>query len=233
MNRVYRDPAPDAPRGPVTGVHPRAERPREEPAELVSVRGLLCELRPGERHDTTGPLAWSPLTHEPTHEEPRQGALARRIRVQTSVGPSDGPRDAFAALASVSPGVEADARIREIAREGGDEAALTLAWLQRAGTVADGFPALCVAAAVALAPAALAARWDGRSAAVARERRRQWGLDAIRYALRWWRGERPVCCAEHEDCEGAASGAGCGRRAARCQRPETVRARGPRCRRCA
>jgi hypothetical protein len=220
MNRVYRADvtAADLPRRPLP------ERQRAEAAELVEVRGLLCELRPGERHDPAGPLSWSPLTHAPEHHEPPQGALARRIRVQTSVGPSDGPKDAFASLASVSPGVESDAR---------EEPARVLTWLQRSGTVADGLPALCVAAAVALAPAELAERWARLGAVVATERRRQWGLSVLLYALRWWRGERPVCCSWDEDCEGVASGAGCWEVAARCQRPETMRVRGPRCRRCA
>ena len=96
MQRVYRAVESDteAPR------RPQNERPRAEAAELVEVRALLCELRPGGGADTNGPLGWSPLAPEPRHTEPPQGALARRIRVQTSVGPSDGPRDAFAAGAT-------------------------------------------------------------------------------------------------------------------------------------
>lgn len=237
--RVYRDPAPLAPASPRTGTH-RVVR-GEELRELVDLRGLLCELRPGERHDTTGPLAWSPLAHAPEHREPPQGALARRIRVQTSVGPSDGPKEAFASLASVSPGVESDARVRAVAAEGGEEPARTLTWLQRSGTVVDGLPALCVAAAVALAPEPLVERWAKLSATLATERRRQWGLAAVLYALRWWRGERPVCCAQGADCatgfwalsELWAWGAECREVAARCLRPEKVRVKGSRCGRCA
>lgn len=228
--RVYR--LSEATLEPSTGGRPRALLTREEPAELVAVRGLLCELRPGETRDPHGPLAWSPMDRPPTHTEPRQGALAQRIRVQKSADPSPVPKDAFAGAAPVSPGVEIDALIRELADAGGVDAAAVLTWLQRSGTVADGLPALCVAVADALAPEALRARWSSRGAALSTERRRQWGLDAVLYAARWWHGERPVCWAQGAACDGVAWGAGCREVAARCQRPETIRARGPRCRRC-
>lgn len=226
MNRVYR--ATDDTEAPR---RPQAERPRAEAAELVEVRALLCELRPGGGADAGGPLGWSPLAPEPRHEEPRQGALARRIRVQTSVGPSDGPRDAFAADAGVTRGVEVDRAIRAVAWAGGEEPARTLTWLQRCGTLAEGLAALYVAAGHALATLEQQARWASRPATLADEARRQRGREAVLYALRWWRGERPVCCAQGADCDGVAWGAECREVAARCQRPETVRVKGPRCRR--
>ena len=229
MQRVYRAVESDteAPR------RPQNERPRAEAAELVEVRALLCELRPGGGADTNGPLGWSPLAPEPRHTEPPQGALARRIRVQTSVGPSDGPRDAFAADAGVTRGVEVDRAIRAVAWAGGEEPARTLTWLQRCGTLAEGLAALYVAAGHALATVEQQARWASRPATLADEARRQRGREAVLYALRWWRGERPVCCAQTLECDGAGSGAECREVAARCQRPEAMRARGPRCRRCA
>ena len=233
MQRVYRAVESDteAPR------RPQNERPRAEAAELVEVRALLCELRPGGGADTNGPLGWSPLAPEPRHTEPPQGALARRIRVQTSVGPSDGPRDAFAADAGVTRGVEVDRAIRAVAWAGGEEPARTLTWLQRCGTLAEGLAALYVAAGHALATVEQQARWASRPATLADEARRQRGREAVLYALRWWRGERPVCCAQTLECgDGWGEtwgGAGCREVAARCQRPETMRARGPRCRRCA
>lgn len=231
--RVYRDPAPEVP----ATARPGAPSPstRDELAELVAVRGLLCELRPGDTRDPRGPLEWSPLEHAPTHTEPGQGALARRIRVQTSVGPSEGPRDAFASAASVTRGVEADREIRRIEAEGGADAARTLTWMQRCGTLADGLGALYVAAGQALSTEAQRERWARRAVALADESRRQRGRDAVLYALRWWRGERPVCSARPLECGGSWGGiwggAGCREVAARCHRPETMRARGPRCRR--
>lgn len=226
MNRVYRaDETSETPRRPLP------ERQRAEAAELVEVRGLLCELRPGGGGDTDGPLGWSPLVAEPRHDEPPQGALARRIRVQTSVGPSDGPKDAFASAATVTRGVEVDAAIRAVAWAGGVEPSLTLAWLQRAGTVVDGLAVLYAAAGEALADDARRARWAAMPGTLAAERRRIAGREAVLYALRWWRGERPVCSGGREVCEGAVVGAGCRAVAARCQRPETMRAKGPRCRR--
>lgn len=103
--RVYRA-DPDAPREPVTAVRERAQLAREEVAELVAVRALLCELRPGESRDPTGPLAWSPMAPPPSHEEPAQGALARRIRVQQSADPSPVPKNAFASVAPLASGAE-------------------------------------------------------------------------------------------------------------------------------
>lgn len=231
--RVYRaDETSEAPRRPLP------ERQRAEAAELVEVRALLCELRPGGGADTGGPLGWSPLAPEPRHEEPRQGALARRIRVQTSVGPSDGPsdgpRDAFAADAGVTRGVEVDRAIRAVGWAGGEEPARTLTWLQRCGTLAEGLAALYVAAGHALATVEQQARWASRPATLADEARRQRGREAVLYALRWWRGERPVCGGQTLGCWPSTwGGAECWEVAARCQRPETMRARGPRCRRCA
>ena len=239
--RVYRDPKPDAPAEPTTGIRPRERLTREEVAELVAVRGLLCELRPGALDDPRGPLSWSPMARPPAHEEPAQGALARRIRVQQSTDPSPVPKDAFASAAPLASGTEMDLEVRRIAREGGAVPARTLTWLQREGTVVDGLPALCVALADALAPEALRARWAARGAALSLERRRQWGLDAILWAARWWRGERPVCadpdgwprwvgwCGDAAMC---GTGGTIGAAPARCQRPEKVRVRGPRCRRC-
>lgn len=226
--RVYRDPAPDAPAAPRTAPRPSL---RDEVDELVAIRGLLCELRPGEARDPRGPLSWSPLERAPTHAEASLGTLARRIRVQTSVGPSDGPRDAFASAASVAPGVEADAAVRTIAAEGGEDAARTLTWLQRAGTLADGLGALYAAAGEALADEERRARWATRPASIADEQRRHRGRAAVLYALRWWRGERPVCVRLVGVCDGLTWGIRCVVVAARCQRPETMRARGPRCRR--
>ena len=239
--RVYRDPAPDAPREPVTGVRERAQLAREEVAELaqlareevaelVAVRALLCELRPGESRDPTGPLAWSPMAAPPSHEEPAQGALARRIRVQQSADPSPVPRDAFASIAPLASGAEVAASIREVALSGGEEPAAVLLWLQRNGTLHQGLPALCVAVSV-LAPEATRTRWAARKAALCAEARRQWGLAAVLYAARWWRGERPVCVQWQRDCDacGARTGGTITGLMSRCTRPTTVRVRGPRC----
>lgn len=232
MTRVFRLEDPDAPddAGPRTGVRERITR--DEADELVAVRALLCELRPGDTRDPRGPLAWSPMGPEPAHTEPKLGALAKRIRVQESADPSPVPRDAFAEAAPVASGVEIAAEIREVALAGGPEPAAVLLWLQRAGTVHDGLPALCIALADALAPESLRTRWAPRGA-VGIERRRQWGLDAIAYAARWWCGERPVCAGAWQDCTAAwtRTGGTIVTAAARCQRPEKVRVRGPRCRR--
>lgn len=227
--RVYRA-DPDAPREAVTAVRERAQLAREEVAELVTVRSLLCELRPGDTRDPRGPLAWSPMGPEPAHTEPKLGALAKRIRVQESADPSPVPRDAFAEAAPVASGVEIAAEIREVALAGGPEPAAVLLWLQRNGTLASGLPALCVAVSV-LAPEALRARWAARKAALCAEARRQWGLAAVLYAARWWRGERPVCVQWQRDCGacGARTGGTITGLMSRCARPEKVRVRGPRC----
>lgn len=228
--RVYRDPVPDAPREPVTAVRERAQLAREEVAELVAVRALLCELRPGESRDPTGPLAWSPMAAPPSHDDPKLGALARRIRVQQSADPSPVPKDAFASVAPLASGAEVAASIREVALSGGEEPAAVLLWLQRNGTLHQGLPALCVAVSV-LAPETLRVRWAARKASLCAEARRQWGLAAVLYAARWWRGERPVCVRWQCDCDasGARTGGTIVAATARCQRPEKVRVKGPRC----
>lgn len=216
--KVFRDPAPETSTEPATGIRPRAQITRDELEELVKVRGLLCELRPGDARDPDGPLSWSPLARPPGHDEPRQGALARRIRVQTSVGPSEAPRDAFAAAAPLASGTLADERIRAIAAEGGEEPSRTLTWLQRAGTLVDGLAALYAAAGEAFADDARRARWAARPGALSDEQRRHRGREAVLYAARWWGGERPVCGASLADCAGRGATGTCVVAAASCAR---------------
>lgn len=212
MTRVFRLEDPDAPddAGPRTGVRERITR--EEADELVAVRALLCELRP----DPSGPLGWSPLRAEPLHDDPKLGALARRIRVQQSTDPSPVPKDAFASSAPRAPSCEVDDRIRVIEREC-FEAAAALTWLQRHGTLAQGLPALYRALGDAVADSAKRARW-GKAGPLLDERWRVHGRHLVEEATRWWRGEIARCAPMGRGCEGIETGRICAAVSARCRR---------------
>ncbi|MEZ4395079.1 MAG: hypothetical protein R3A48_28710 [Polyangiales bacterium] len=111
--------------------------------------------------------------------------------MQTSTGPSDGPKDALRVGRLGVAGVEADAAIRTAVatEERGARAHADL--VAGSGTVVDGLESLCAGLVEALAPEELRARWDVRRRRGREERRRQWPA-AILHALRWWRGSAGV-----------------------------------------
>lgn len=131
-----------------------------ESPELVRVRGLLCALRPDPKGT---PLGWGPYERPPVAEEPHLGALAARIRVQTSPAVPSILPGAFASRAGVTAGVLAAGRVKEVTLH--DPAAReTLFWLQRHGTLETGIAGLYLAAAHALAVAAEQRRWASHKA---------------------------------------------------------------------
>lgn len=165
---------------------------REEDAELVRVRGLLCELRP----DPGGPLGWGPYDEAPppppeVTDEGRSipGPLASRVRVQTSPDPSPIPKDAFGGRAPLSGGRKVAERIHELGRLGlVNDAVHTLNWLQRHGTLARGLGELYRAVGQALATAEQRERW-GVSKAAALDGPRLVGRRRVSEAMRVWWGE--------------------------------------------
>jgi len=123
--------------------------------ELVRIRALLYALRPDPRGT---PLGWGPYERAPVTEEPRLGALAARIRVQTSTPVPSILPGAFASRAGVTAGVLAAYRIDALTWRD-PEAAEALLWLQRHGTLVAGLAGLYASAALALADAETHERW--------------------------------------------------------------------------
>lgn len=160
---------------------------RHHDAEAATgLRRLLCELRP----DRGGPFGWSPDADPPKRDEDPLGALANRIRVQSSaIVPAILPT-AFARAACITRGVlvaqmlDREARRLEdlltmsddaLARAGvTGEARPTLAarlrgvralaWLQRCGTLKSGAKVLYSQLAEALAEPSRRERWAASSA---------------------------------------------------------------------
>lgn len=171
---------------------------REEDAELVRVRGLLCELRP----DPTGPLGWGPYDEAPppppeVTDEGRSipGPLASRVRVQTSPDPSPIPKDAFGGRAPLSGGRRVAERIHGLSDR---ESARTLNWLQRHGTLARGLGELYRAVGQALATTEQRERWKASTAA-ALDGPRVVGRRRVSEAARvWWGETAPEVGAEKE-----------------------------------
>lgn len=158
----------------------RFERQHDEES-VTGLRRLLCELRP----DAGGPFGWGPEAAPPKRDEDPLGALANRIRVQSStIVPAILPT-AFASEASTTRGalvarlldrevsrltdlltMSADA----LARSGATgEARPTLSarlrgtralvWLQRNGTLRSGAEVLYSQLAEALAEPSRRERW--------------------------------------------------------------------------
>lgn len=151
--------------------------------ELVRVRALLYALRPDPRG---APLGWGPHEKPPATEEPRMGALAARIRVQTSPEVPAILPGAFASRAGVTAGTRAVARIAALAQVD-PEAGQALGWLQRHGTLADGLGALYESAALALADAETREGWSALDPARRAPARRGYGRRRVLGAAeRWW-----------------------------------------------
>lgn len=136
--------------------------------ELVEVRGFLCWLRPEAR----GPFGWPPDGDPPPPSDvtsegrPILGALAGRMRVQTSV-----------VVPSILPGAFAS-------EAGVTRAPLTTPgtvryWLQRHGTLKRGLRALYEACADALAPPDVRAKWKTLPPPLAVAARPGWGRRAV------------------------------------------------------
>lgn len=155
---------------------------REEDAELVRVRRLLCELRPDRPGE---PLGWGPYSDAPREVVSPLGALAGRIRVQTSADPSPIPRDYGSGGARSTRGAEVAARIRCLIDR---DAAVALEWLQRHGTLARGLGELYRAVGQALATPEQRERW-GVSRAAALDGPRVVGRRRVTEAARVWWGE--------------------------------------------
>lgn len=155
---------------------------REEDAELVRVRRLLCELRPDHPGE---PLGWGPCGEPPRENVSSLGALASRIRVQTSADPSPIPKDYGAGGATITRGAEVAARIRRMV---GRDVRVTLDWLQRNGTLSRGLGELYRAVGQALATAEQRERWKATKAA-ALDGPRVVGRRRVTEAARVWWGE--------------------------------------------
>ena len=155
---------------------------REEDAETVRVRCLLCELRPDLPHE---PLGWGPMAEPPREVVSPLGALANRIRVQTSADPSPIPKDYGAGNATITSGTAVAARIRRMIDR---DVAVTLEWLQRHGTLARGLGELYRAVGQALATAEQRERWKATKAA-ALDGPRVVGRRRVTEAARMWWGE--------------------------------------------
>lgn len=163
----------------------RFERQHDEEV-VTGLRRLLCELRP----DRGGPFGWGPDAAPPKRDEDPLGALAHRIRVQSSaIVPAILPT-AFASEASTTRGalvarmlerevsnladlltMSADALVRSgatneprptlSARLRGTRA---LVWLQRNGTLRSGAEVLYAQLAEALAEPSRRERWAASGA---------------------------------------------------------------------
>lgn len=151
--------------------------------ELVRVRALLYALRPDPKGT---PLGWGPYERPPATEEPRLGALAARIRVQTSPEVPSILPGAFASRAGVTPGTLAAARIDALALDD-EPLRAALFWLQRHGTLAAGLGALYESAALALADAETRDGWAALEPARRAPAHRGFGRRRVLGAAdRWW-----------------------------------------------
>lgn len=155
---------------------------RGEDEETVRVRRLLCELRPDRPGE---PLGWGPYGEAPREPASPLGALANRIRVQTSADPSPIPRDYGRSAPRHTDGATVAARIRRLIDR---DVAATLEWLQRHGTLARGLGELYRAAGQALATAEQRERW-GVSRTAALDGPRVVGRRRVSEAMRVWWGE--------------------------------------------
>lgn len=164
--------------------------------ELVRVRALLYALRPDPRG---APLGWGPHEKPPTTEEPRMGALAARIRVQTSPEVPAILPGAFASRAGVTAGTRAAARIDALALDD-EPLRATLFWLQRHGTLAAGLGALYESAALALGSAERHAAWKALDAARQTAARRGYGRARVLRAADLWEGR--ITWASCPGCDG-------------------------------
>lgn len=154
----------------------RVKAGRNEPDATTGVRRLLCELRP----DRDGPFGWGPDAAPPDGTEPTLGALAARIRVQSSVVVPAILPTAFESAARPTRGA-AIARLLAEEVERAAQASLmaapecegvraferglrACAWLQRHGTLQRGAEAMYVALAMALAEPSRRQRWANGTA---------------------------------------------------------------------
>ena len=159
--------------------------------ELVRVRALLYALRPDPKGT---PLGWGPYERPPPpppekHDDGRPvlGALAARIRVQTSPEVPSILPGAFASRADVTPGTLAAARIDALALDD-EPLRAALFWLQRHGTLAAGLGALYESAALALADAETRERWDALEPARRAPAHRGYGRRQVLRAADLWEG---------------------------------------------
>lgn len=179
--------------------------PRATPSEAVStVERLLCELRP----DRAGPFGWGPSAEAPAADERALGALALRLRVQTSPEVPAILPSAFASAARPTRGTQIAVallrredllrRLHEVAQ--GDDvtrlsaqvrAVRALGWLQRHGTLARGAAALHTALAFALARPSQVERWRSGGTGASRGAV-AWGADRVAEAVAEWAVVREV-----------------------------------------
>ncbi|TAK26727.1 MAG: hypothetical protein EPO40_19605 [Myxococcaceae bacterium] len=153
-------------------------------------RRLLIELRP----DKGGPLGWAPDATPPKPTDRTDdghlvlGALANRMRVQTSVEVPSILPGAFASRAGVTAGTAAAQRIAAIGYVV-PEVGATLGWLQRFGTLAKGLRALYSDAADALVPDDVRAGWKKLPAVVQVAAKPGYGHRRVTEAMAAWWGE--------------------------------------------
>jgi hypothetical protein len=159
--------------------------------ELVRVRALLYALRPDPRGT---PLGWGPYERPPPpppekHDDGRPvlGALAARIRVQTSPEVPSILPCAFASRAGVTPGTLAAARIDALALDD-EPLRAALFWLQRHGTLAAGLGALYESAAQALADDETREGWAALEPARRAPAHRGFGRRQVLRAADLWEG---------------------------------------------
>lgn len=152
--------------------------------ELVRVRALLYALRPDPRGT---PLGWGPYERPPVTEEPRLGALAARIRVQTSTPVPSILPGAFASRAGVTAGTRAAQRIDALALDD-EPLRATLLWLQRHGTLLGGLAGLYESAALALADTETREGWAAMGTAHRRPGQRGYGRKRVLRAADLWEG---------------------------------------------
>lgn len=162
---------------------------RVEDEDLARVRRLLIELRP----DRGGPLGWPPDGAPPKvsdHTDEGRiilGALAGRIRVQSSSAIPAILPGAFARRVIASPGAAAVERIAHVTlHDPGTRAILT--WLQREGTLAKGLGALYRFVAAKFIPVDRQARWGALPARLGREAQTQAGRKLVLHAVDTWDG---------------------------------------------
>lgn len=157
------------------GTVPEPRRPparlERESEEVARVRRLLAELRPH-----------GPGPAEALDGDGGKGASLAPRTTARAPWDVDAPKGAFVRDAAGDAALQVAARIARVPEER-PRAALT--WLRRSGTLANGYEALALALAGALADEARRASW-GADEAHGRDRRRAWGAARLDEACAAW-----------------------------------------------
>lgn len=157
-----------------TGRFERTPRAPSESPEVIAVRRLLCELRPGG----------APPDGDPTADPPPKPSPP--MRDQGGMGGHGGvPRGAFGRVLGADE-LDVPARIARVSATN-PRAALALSHLRQLGTLRHGYGALCVGVAHAVAERDRRVAWDD-DAARAWDRARMWGAVRVTEAIAAWEG---------------------------------------------